>query len=913
MPDWRAEIAKKLAHLKIDPAREAGIVEELSQHLDDRYEEMIAGGASEAEARRAVMEDLEASELPASAMPSDVRNSERNAAPVALQPSGNWFTDFLRDLRYGLRGMGRAPVFSFFAILTLALGIGASTTVFTVINTLLLHPLPVKGASRLVAVYTAPVKGGRGAGRLMPMSYEDLKDVQSGNAVFGSLGGFSPPMVFTLTEQTGSERFFGELVTQGYFDALGIKLAKGRFFLPAEDSAPGSAPVAVLSYNAWKIQFGGESNIVGKTIDVNGTTFTVVGVAPQGFLGVSPVFGPDVWIPATMAQQVLPAPMQDVLQDRGKPFFQIVARLKPGVSRSRAEASLQPLANTLRKMYPDANAGHTIAVEPITTALYSQSGGERGMTFVSVVLLIIAGLVLLIACSNVANLLMARAVTRRQEIAVRLAIGASQGRLLRQLLTESVLLGFFGGIAGLGVGYEGCRLLWSFRPPEVARNLVAPKLDGHVFLFALLLSLVTGFIFGVAPSLRASKTGLVDGLKEECHVAGLAGRSARFQKSLLGAQVAFSLVALIAASLFLRAVQRAYEINPGFDEQHLAVFMMSPEQVGYDAAQLKDFHREVKERVARIPGVAAVSWASNMPFWSTASRGVVIEGQEQKRKSETLSTVTNTVGVGYFRTMRIPLLEGRTFTDADEQGSLPVVIINEDLAQRYWPSGNAIGQHVRLSGDTVTRTIVGVVKTSDYTTLGEAPQPCVYLAMRQAPGGDFTLYVRSRGNPARVLAPVQDAVRAIAPRVEVTDVRTGAKLMGQILFNARVVLAMLGVFGLLALALASVGLYGILAYSVSGRQREIGVRMALGASRGDVVRLVLRQGMALVCIGAGVGLVLSLLAGRLFSRMLFGLSPADPVSLMGASAALLLVALLACWLPAHAASRMDPLQALRES
>ena len=310
-------------------------------------------------------------------------------------------------------------------------------------------------------------------------------------------------------------------------------------------------------------------------------------------------------------------------------------------------------------------------MQPITTALYSTSGGERGLAIVSTVLLVIVGLVLLIACSNVANLLMARAVSRRQEIAVRLAIGASRGRLLRQLLTESVLLGVFGGIAGLGVGYEGCRLLWSLRPPEVARNLVDPKLDGAVFLFALLLSLATGLIFGVVPSLRASKTGLVDSLKEETHVAGLAGRSARFQKTLVAGQVALSLVSLIAASLFLRAVQRAYAIDPGFDDQHLAVFMMSPEQVGYDAVRLKDFRRDVADRVARLPGVAAVSWASNMPFWSSPSRGILIQGQEQERKSETISTVTDTVDVGYFKTMRIPLLQGRTLTDADQDEFFP--------------------------------------------------------------------------------------------------------------------------------------------------------------------------------------------------------------------------------------------------
>jgi predicted permease len=613
-----------------------------------------------------------------------------------------------------------------------------------------------------------------------------------------------------------------------------------------------------------------------------------------------------------MAQQVLPPELQDVLQQRGKPFFQGIARLKSGVSRGQADASFETLAVALRREYPDANAGHTISVQPVTTALFSSTGGEGGLALVSTVLLLIVGLVLVIACSNVANLLMARALSRRQEIAVRLAVGAGRGRLVRQLLTESVLLGLFGGIAGLGVGYEGCRFLWSFRPSEVARNLVEPKLDGTVFLFAFLLSLATGFIFGVMPALRASKTGLVESLKEETHVAGPSGRSARLQKTLLTGQVAFSLVSLIAASLFLRAVQRAYDIDPGFDCQHLAVLMMSPEQQDHDVVRLKAFHRQVEDRVSRIPGVQAVTWASNLPFWSTASRGIFIEGQEQQRKSETISTVTNTIDVDYFMTMQIPLLQGRAFTAADQEGSLPVVVINEDLARRYWPHGNAIGNHLRLSGDAVRREIVGVVKTSNYTTLGEASQPCLYLPIRQSPGGSANLYVRSAGDPSLLLTAVQRGIKDVDPSVQVTDVRTGTTLVNQVLWNARIVLGMLGIFGLLALALASVGLYGILAYSVSSRQREIGVRMALGASRFDVLRLVLRQGMVLVVIGVSLGLAISLLVGRAFSSMLFGLSPADPLSLLGASVVLLLVAALACYLPALAASRMDPMQALRE-
>ena len=836
----------------------------------------------------------------------------QNAAPQTSEPSGNVLLDLLRDLKYGLRSMFRVPVFSFFAVLTLALGIGASTTVFTVVNTLLLHPLVASDPSRLVCLYTADVRGQKQSADQLPVSFPNLEDFRAGNAVFSGLGGFSPPMVMTLTANGEPERFFAELVTQGYFETLGLTPAKGRFILPQENSAPGSAPVAVLSYGAWKIRFNGAPDIIGKTLEINGSPFTVVGVAPKGFLGVSAIFGPDVWLPATMAPLVLPAPLEDVLHQRGKPFFQAVARLKPGVSRSQAEASLQTLAAALRQQYPDQNAGRTVSVLPVTTALFSTTGGESGVAFASAVLLIIVGLVLLISCSNVANLLIARAVSRRQEIAVRLATGASRGRLLRQLLAESVLLAMFGGIAGIGVGYAGCRFLWSFRPEDVVRNMVEPKLDSTVALLALLLSLVTGFIFGVVPSLRASKTSLVDSLKEESRVAGLAGRSARFQKVLLAGQVALSLVSLVAASLFLRAVERAYDVNPGFDVRHIAVFMMNPEQVGYDAARLKDFHLEVADRVARIPGVEAVSWSSNMPFWSSAARGVLIEGQEQRRTNETLSTITNTVDVDYFKTMRIPLLDGRDFTGADLQGALPVVIVNEDLARRYWPHGRALGKHIQLSGDPVLRQIVGVVKTSNYTTLGEAPQPCAYLPLLQNPGGAFNLYLRTAGDPSLVLEAVQRQVREIGPAVEISDVRTGAKIVGQVLFGARVVLNMLGTFGLLALALASVGLYGVLAYSVGGRRREIGVRMALGASRWSVLRLVLRQGMTLVCIGAGVGLAVSLLIGRMFSKMLFGLSPADPLSLSGASAVLILVAFLACYFPALTASRVDPMRALRE-
>ena len=662
MPDWKQEVAGRLAVQHIDPARSAAIIDEVSQHLQDRYQQLLSAGTEESEACRRVLEELENSDRFAAALPSGLRRRSRDSPPQAELPSGNLAFDLFRDMRYGFRSMLRAPGFSFFAILTLALGIGASTTVFTLVNTLLLHPLPVQDPSHLVCVYTTDVKGQKQSGNLLPTSYLNLKDYQARNTAFSGIGGFSPPLVMTLTESTGTERFFGQLVTSDYFETLGLAPAKGRFFLPGETSTPGSMPVAVLSYNAWKIRFDRAPDIVGKTIDLNGTPFTVVGVAPAGFLGVSAVFGPDVWLPATMAAQVLPPSLQDILSDRGKPFFQAVGRLKPGVSRSQAEANLQTVASSLQQEYPDVNTGRTVTAQPVTTALFSSTGGERGLALVSAVLFGIVGLVLLIACSNVANLLMARAVGRRQEIAVRLAIGASRARLFRQLLTESMMLGILGGIGGIFVGYEGCRFLGSFRPANVARNLLDPRPDATVFLFALLLALATAFVFGVMPSLKASRTDLVDSLKEEAHLAAPSGRSARFQKALVTMQVALSLLSLIAASLFLRAVQHAYTIDPGFDERHLAVFMMNPEQVGYDAARLQEFHRDVRERVAAIPGIEAVSWAADMPFWSSPSRGVQIEGQ-LKRNSEALSTVTNTVDLDYFKVMGTPLVQGRAFTD----------------------------------------------------------------------------------------------------------------------------------------------------------------------------------------------------------------------------------------------------------
>jgi predicted permease len=480
-------------------------------------------------------------------------------------------------------------------------------------------------------------------------------------------------------------------------------------------------------------------------------------------------------------------------------------------------------------------------------------------------------------------------------------------------LAESILLALLGGLAGLALGYAGCQLLWSLRPAEVAANLVSPRLDLTVFLFAFLVSLATGLLFGVVPAMRASKTDVLEGLKQEMRIAGLGRRSVTFANALLAGQVALSLVSLITAALFLRGVQRAYQIDPGFDTRHLAIFMMNPEQAGYDQVRTMTFHRDLREDISHLPGVAAVSWASNVPFWANPSRAILIEGREQQKKSENPVMVVNTVDLSYFSTMRIPVLDGRAFTEKDQDGSVPVAVVNEYLAQKYWPGSSAVGRRFRFSDDAVTRQIIGVVKTTNYTGLGEGPQACVYLPLRQNFAEGMILYVRGTGDPSTVLTAIQREIHNTAPKVDVSDIRTGQKIISQVLFFQSIGVGILGVFGLLALGLASVGLYGLLAYSVTQRHREIGVRMAMGAEGSAVLRLILSQGMMLVGIGIVIGLALSLLVGRALSRMLFGVSSYDPLSLAGASVVLILVALIACYMPARAASRVDPMAALRET
>ena len=909
MPEWRSKIQERLASLNLPPAREAEIVEELYGHLQDRYDELRNSGTPGEEACRIVTLELSYSDLFAELQPIEAKH--RGSIPEGEVASGHLMTDFWRDFSYAMRVLLKAPGFTFVAILTLALGIGANTAVFTIINTFLLNPLPVTNASRMVAINTShPAKTEQSSDLRRPISFLNLKDYQEKNRIFSSLAGYSSPMAATLSYGNESHRAFVEVVTGNYFDTLGIYPVTGRFFSPEEDTKPRAYPVVVIGYAAWQGRFGAASDILGRTITLNKVVFTIIGVAPKGFKGINAVFGPDMWVPSMMAEQILPPQQQNALKDRAVLTFTGAARLKPGVSLSQAQADMKTIADALAREYPESNEGQSVALRPLTEAVIGTNQGQ-GLLVGSFFLMTIVGFVLLIACSNVANLLLARAAARRQEIAVRMALGAGRGRLVRQLLTESVLLGFLGGILGFFLGYAGCQFLWSFRPAEFAQNLADPKLNANVFVFSLAVALFTGLLFGIAPALRSSRTPIVEALKEETRTAGRSLSRITIANVLLIGQVAVSLVLLVVAALFLRSIRSQYAIDPGFETKNLAIVMLYPGQAGYDRTRTLQFYKDMRDRLAAVPGIASVSWASNLPMWAHAEAGLTIEGQEQQKKSQEISSVVNTIDLDYFTTMSIPLVAGRDFTQDDREGSAPVVIVNDTLANRYWPNQDPLAKRLQMPGQKEFRQIVGVVKTANYQTLGEPPQSCVYVPLRQTYFDSMVLYVRTERDPASALTAVQSEIRNLDPALTVDDVRTGTKVIDQALWGAKMGVGLLGVFGFLALGLASVGLYGIVAYSVNQRRREIGIRMALGAAPGSVLGLILRQGMTLVVSGVGLGLVLSTLLGRALSKTLYGVGAIDPLSLGGASLVLLLVAFVACYLPARSASRADPLVALR--
>jgi predicted permease len=817
------------------------------------------------------------------------------------------------DIQGGARNLVKRPGFTFVAVLSLALGIGANTAIFTIINAVFLHPLPVEEPSRLAEMFTHDTltidanANFQLTGTSLP-NYEDYRDQ---NKVFSGLATVTFPIPLNWGGQAEPQQLNASLVSGNFFDVLGVKPYRGRTFIADGDKKLGANPEAVLSYSLWARRFGSDDKFIGQTITLNGTPYTVVGVAPHGFKGIVSLGRPDLlWIPITMRDYVLTGQLKTLENNRRFRWLSIVGRLKPQVDVAQAQAAMKTIAAGLEKEYPRDNKGRTIELFPLNQSALGINQ-RRQFSLAGGVLMGVVGLVLLIACVNLANLLLAQAAKREKELSIRAAMGAGRFRLVRQLLTESTVLSLLGGLAGLVVAYGGRNVLWSFRPPFLLDGSIDLSFDAHVLGFTLLISLFTGLVFGIIPAIKASGTDINEILKTGGRGGTLGWTHNRLRGLLVISEIALALVALVGSGLFVRSMQKAQQFNPGFESQNLFQLLFDLGALRYDADHGQQFFRDVIERAKSVPGVVSASVSSNGVFGGGFAGTIFREGEQTDPNNRGTLVNFDDVTPGHFETMHIRLLSGRDFTDYDRANTTPVVIINEAMARMVWPGQEPVGKRFSIVTEPKLLQVVGVVGTTVIGQIGEDPQPIAYLPMRQQYSPFAALVVRTTGNPEPLLGAVRKQAEQIDKNLAFTNGQTVQQILGQGLWAARMGAALLGLFGALALILASIGIYGVLAYSVAQRTSEIGLRMALGAQPRQVLRLVLKQGMLLALIGATVGIFVALPVARMTAGLLYGVSATDPLTYAGITLLLMGVALVACYLPARRATRIDPIIALR--
>ena len=898
MPEWKQEIRQRLANLKLEPAREAAIVEELAAHLEDYYTELLSGGATVAEAERRTLAELSESEL----LARELGRVERQVAPEPIILGTNRRTymlaDLWQDLLFGVRMLVKQPGFTLITVVTLALGIGANTAIFTLLDKVLLRQLSVEQPQQLAAL----VKDA--SGETQSFSYPMYVELRDHPAALSGLAAYTQ-QPFSLTDGQQTERVIGQIVSGNYFAVLGVRPAVGRFFLPEEDRTPGTYPVTVISHDLWQRHFGADPAVIGKTLSLNASRYTVVGVAPREFTGTLRGTVNDVYVPMMMQTQAQPG-RNSKLNDRGSGWLYLIGRLKPGISREQAQEALSVLTGEAKKAFPgstdaakvflmDGSRGHTNRVSNFSLPLRLLMG--------------VVGLILLIACANVANLLLARSSARRKEMAIRLAIGASRFRLVRQLLTESLILAVLGGGAGLVVAIWMTDLLLGFQQQISYIPLTFDgRLDGRVLGFTLGLSLLTGIVFGLVPALQASKSDFVTALKEE---TPLGGRKLSLRHVLVVVQVALSLLVLIGAGLCVKSLRKLQAIDPGFEAAKVMTASFDLSLNGYTSARGQQFYAELTERVAALPGVESASWGRVVALSDNVwTRSATLEGYQPQPK-ENLSFYFNVITPRYFHTLGTQLLQGREFTAQDTANAPRVVMINEAMARRYWPGQEAVGKRLKYGNVDQLAEVVGVVKNSKSRNLIENPRSTIYVPLLQNYAPDLTLHVRTAAEAQTMAAAVRGAVQALDAQLPVYNLRTLADQKDGSLHAERLATALLTLFGLLALLLAAVGLYGVLSYAVTQRKRELGVRLALGAQPRDLLKLVVRQGLILTLFGLVIGVGAAFALTGLIEKLLFGVSPTDPLTFVVIPLLLAGVALLACYVPARRATKVDPMIALR--
>jgi len=811
----------------------------------------------------------------------------------------------LQDLRYGLRMLWKTPGFTVVAVVSLALGIGLNPAIFSIVNVILIRPVPrVKEQSNVVWLRA-------------PVSYPDYVDYKEQTQSFEGMAAATGTSEFSLARGGESELIKGEYVTENYFDVLKVSALSGRTFVKEEGQIP--IPVVVLSEHLWRTRFDSDRSVIGRQLSLNGLGFTVVGVAPKNFIGTEVGLNRELWVPLAMQPILNPPeasrsadPVRNRFVERDSHWLAVFARLKPGVSREQAGTELTNVARHVAESYRGKVSAETLR----SVQLLRMSGGmdprdrEEALPLAGIVMVVVA-LVLLIACANIASLLLARAAVRRRETAIRQALGATRPRLVRQWLTESILLGVAGGGLGLLLALWANQLLISYLQTTPLASLEL-GLDWRVLAFTLGVSVATGIVFGLAPALQASRLDIVMALKsEDAQRAG--SRRSRLRAVFVTAQVTLSVVLLVGAGLFIRSLQSANTIDPGFRVDHALTIPINLGLLRYKETEGENFYRNLLARVEAQPGVERASLVRFAQLgFSFAQFQVFAAGRASGKTDEGISTGFNVVGPNYFKTMETPLLRGRDFTEADRKGAPDVVVLNQTLAATLWPGEEALGKRVSISGpDGPFLEVVGVARDGKYRSLGEAPHPYIYQPLLQSYDPKMTLVVRTTGPPQSVATAMREQIRTLDANLPVADVKTLRDQLDLSLFPSRVAAWTLGGFGVLALLLAAIGIYGVVSYSVAQRTREIGVRMAMGAREKDLLRLVLGEGLFVIAVGLALGLLLAAAATRVIAGLLYGVEATDPLTFAGVPLLLGFVAMVASYIPARRATKVDPLVALR--
>jgi len=806
----------------------------------------------------------------------------------------------IKDVQYGFRNLVKRPSYTAIALITLALGIGANTAIFSLISTILLRPLPVPHPEQLVEVYGTVHRGAD----YTIQSYLNYKDYRDRNNVFSGLMAYRfAPMSLSLDNR--NERVWGYLVSGNYFDTLGAQPALGRYFLPEEDKTPGSHPVAVITHACWQKRFAAQ-NVIGQSIRINGHVFTIVGVAPEGFRGTEIAYAPDLFVPMMMAHEIEPG--SNWLDERESDNMFVVGRLKPGLTTAQAESNLRTITEQLGKEYPHENEGRGVRL--LTPGLFLPEIRNSVIGFGGA-LMAVVGMVLLLTCVNLANLLLARATERRKELAVRVAMGASRARIVRQLVTEAIMLSLGGGLGGLFLAAWINALVSSMKFPEELPLVLELRLDWRVLLFAFGVSLATGIAFGLLPALQSSRPDLVPALKDEKSMGGF--RRSRLRNALVVVQVALSLVLLVCAGLVVRSLQVAQKTPPGFNPENAVMLSFDLGLQGYTEEKGRTFQKQLLQNAQSLPGVRSVALVSTVPLSLDYSfTTIYVEGQPVTGQTNLPLAIPNRVSPNYFHTMEIPL-RGRDFSDRDVKDAPRVAIVNETFARRMFPGRDAIGGRFNFDGpDQPFWEVIGVAADGKYNTLGEDQKSAFYRPLLGNYSSDTSLVARTSGADSQTaISGLRNEVLRLDPTLPVYNVRTLSDHMSVPLFSYRMAAIVLASFGVLAIVLAAIGIYGVMSYVVAGRTREVGVRVALGAARSDVLLLIMRQGMSLAVLGLVIGLAIGFAAAQLVVKLLFGVSPADPTTFTGVFILLALVAALACYVPARRATKVDPLVALR--